>query len=1069
MKKTPNYFWPLKPNVIFHKLLQTVKIVTILLFCGLALPAWSLTAENPSGADQQQIKVSGTVTDGSTNQPMPGVNVLVKGTSNGAITDASGMYTLLGAERNATIVFTFIGYVDQEVAIAGKAIVDVVLAAEVTGLDEVVVVGYSAQKRANVVGSVASISGSTLQQVPSVNVSQSLGGRMAGISVIQQSGEPGQMNPRILVRGRSTLGGDRGTSYGSTNPLIVIDGVQGRSMDEIDPMDVASISVLKDAAASIYGSNAANGVILITTKKGAEGKPRLNYQFYQGFMTPTIIPETTNSTEYATMLSEYQTQNGKARTYTDKDIEIFASGADPWEHPNTNWYKDLIKEWTTTYRHNFTIDGGFKGMTYYLSFGLKGDESMYKQSTTSYKQYNVRAKVDLPINDWLSVGYDVAIFQNNRVYPYKSADGIVGQSTRLLPTRWSFWPTGEPGPDIEYGDNPVVTSTFAGGKNNQTTYRMLNTFNGSIKPSFIKGLSLNGSFSYDLTNYYAKAFYQPWTLYTPNWGLATRDATTGFITAMPLTPGLRGLSSPQNNETYSRTNNQTININAVYAKKFGDHNISLYGGFEQYTSNWNELYGFRQYYISTLIQTMNAGADQDKNTSGSASIYARKSWIGRATYDYKGKYLAEILFRRDGSLKFPPESRWGNFPGLLLGWRVSEEGFWKDNIAFINYFKLRGSYGKMGMDPGNPFQYTNSFGLGSGMVFGTGTSIETAVGPPVIANPNITWETQTTQNLGFESKFANDLFHLNFEVFYNKREQILAPRDASVPAFSGLTLPNENIAQVDNKGFEVDAGIHKSITSDFRIDLSANYSYNHNNVVYQDEPIRAVPWQQTTGHPYNAWLMYNAIGIFKDDAQLHNADGTTNTPHWSTAKPGDVIFEDYNKDGIIDGNDRILIDEVDAPNTYYGVNLDASFKDFTLSVLVQGQGKYLRNKNYDNRRGEAGNYMKWAYDNRWTPTNTVTDIARAYNRDDYYWSPDVQMSTYWLSNVAYCRLKSLVLTYNIPSSLYSKLGIAKASVYVSGNNLALIYSAEKIWDPEALNPGVYPTMKTFAIGANIAF
>jgi len=1064
MKKTPNYFWPSKPNVNFHKLLLTVKIMTILLVCGLVLPATTLTAGNPSAEEQQQIRVSGTIVDGTSGLAMPGVNIQVKGTSIGAISDAEGKYTITVNDRNATLVFSFIGYVSQQVALGGRTVIDISLAAETTNLDEVVVVGYSTQKRANVVGSVASISGESLQAIPSVNVSNSIGGRMSGISVIQQTGEPGQMNPRILVRGRSTLGGDRNQDYGKTNPLVVIDGVQGRSMDEIDPMDIASISVLKDAAASIYGSNAANGVILITTKKGGEGKPKLNYQFYQGFMTPTIIPQTTNAQEYATMLTEYQTQNGKARTYTDKDIELFGSGADPWEHPNTDWYGDLIKNWTTTYRHNFTIDGGFKGMTYYLSVGVKGDESIYKQSSTKYNQYNVRAKVDLPINEWMKVGLDIAAFQNHRLYPYKSADAIVGQSTRLLPTTWSFWPSGEPGPDIEYGDNPVVTSTFAGGKDDQLTYRYLNTFSASITPPIIKGLSLNGSFSYDLTNFYRKRFFKPWTLYTIDKSKSTRDATTGYITQGFLTPGLRGLSSPQNNEDYERTINQTANVNATYAKKLGDHSIFLYAGFEQYTSDWNSLYGFRQYYISSLIQTMNAGADQDKNTTGNATIYARKSWIGRATYDYKGKYLAEFLFRRDGSLKFPPNSRWGNFPGVLLGWRVSEEGFWKDNIQFINFFKIRASYGKMGMDPGNPFQYINSFGLSSGMVFGTGSSIETAVGPPVIANPNITWETQTTQNIGFESKFLNDLFSLNMEFFYNKRENILAARDASVPAFSGLSLPNENIARVDNRGFEIEAGVHKSVTSDLRVDLTANFSYNHNKVVFQDEPVRAVEWQQTTGHPYNAWLMYNSLGIFKD------AEAVAAYPHWATAQPGDVIFEDYNKDNKIDGNDRILIDEVDAPNTYYGVNLDVAWKGFSLSALVQGQGKYLRMRYYDNRRGVAGNYFKWTYDNRWTPENQVTDIARAYNRDDYYWSPDVQMNTYWLANVAYCRLKSLVLSYTIPSSIYSKLGIANASIYVSGNNLALLWAAnKKVWDPEALNPGVYPTMKTIAIGANIGF
>jgi len=371
------------------------------------------------------------------------------------------------------------------------------------------------------------------------------------------------------------------------------------------------------------------------------------------------------------------------------------------------------------------------------------------------------------------------------------------------------------------------------------------------------------------------------------------------------------------------------------------------------------------------------------------------------------------------------------------------------------------------MDPGNPFQYTNSFGLSSGMVFGTGSTIETAVGPPTIANPVITWETQTTKNLGFESKFFNDLISFDFEVFNNRREDILAPRDASVPGFSGLSLPNENIATVDNKGYEIVAGIHKNITPELRVDLSGNFSHNKNTVVFMDEPVRAVEWQQKTGHPYGLDPMYNAIGIFADNT--YTVNGVANYPHWSTAKPGDVIFEDYDKNGVINANDRILIDEVDAPFNFYGANLDVSYKAFSLSVLIQGQGKYLRQRYYDNRRGEAGNYFKWTYDNRWTPENTVTDIARAYNRSDYYWAQDVNLSTYWFTNVAYCRLKSLVLTYNVPSNLYKKLGLANASVYVSGNNLALIYSAEKIWDPEALNPGVYPTMRTFAIGANIGF
>ncbi|HPV17207.1 MAG TPA: SusC/RagA family TonB-linked outer membrane protein, partial [Bacteroidales bacterium] len=541
--------------------------MVILLFCGLVMPAHSLAADN-----LQQATVTGTVTDAATGEAMAGVNIQVKGTTQGAITDIAGKYTIANVDGNATLVFSFIGYVTKEEAIAGRSVIDMALNQEITDLDEVVVVGYTTQKRANVVGSVTSLSGEGLTQIPAANINNAISGRLPGTTIMQGSGEPGQQAPRIMIRGRSTLGA---LSDGYTNPLIIIDGVQGRSMDELDPSDIESLSVLKDASAAIYGATAANGVILITTKKGQEGRPRLNYQFYQGFMTPTIIPDVTNAAEYATMLSEYQVANGKNRTYSDEDIRLFASGEDPWEHPDTDWYGDLIKKWTGTAKHNLSIDGGNRGMTYYVSLGYKTDDAIYKASSTKYKQYNIRTKVEMPITDWLKTGIDVAGFLVNRVYPYKSADAIVGQSTRLVPTSWSFWPTGEPGPDIEYGDNPVETSTFSAGKNDQKTYRLLNTLTSTITVPFVQGLSFTGSFSFDLTNYYQKAFYQPWVLYYPQWENAVRNSQ-GYITSMPLTPTLRGLSSPQNNERYDRTINQTVNLNAMYQKQFGGHNITLF-------------------------------------------------------------------------------------------------------------------------------------------------------------------------------------------------------------------------------------------------------------------------------------------------------------------------------------------------------------------------------------------------------------------------------------------------------------------------------------------------------------
>lgn len=1038
------------------KILKVMKLtIFLILFSMLNTLANVDNIDRSSETVLQQAAISGKVT-GTDGLPLPGVTVVVKGTTMGMVTDANGNYQLNNVPAGATLVFSFVGMKSQEVVVGKQSTVNITMAEDSIGLEEVVAVGYGTQKRENVIGSVTSLGGDEIKSIPAASVTQSIAGRLPGVTVRQTNGEPGNLGANILIRGRSTLGGN-------TGPLIIIDGVQGRSMNEIDPADIASFSVLKDASAAIYGAQAANGVILIITKSGTSGEPKLNYHFYQGFMTPSIIPETTNAAEYATMLSEYQNYVGRTRTYSDRDIELFRSGADPWGHPDTDWYSELIKKWTTTSRHNFTIDGGFKGMTYYASLGYKNDESFYKTSSTNYKQFNVRAKLDIPINEWLKTNLDFAAFETRRLYPYKGQGAIVGQSTRLKPTERAYWPNGLPGPDIEYGDNPVVTSTFAGGKNDQKTYRVQSSYALTILPPFVKGLSVDARFNYDVNNNYQKQFYQPWVLYFPNWDQATIDPNTGFITDMPLSPSLRGLDSPENTETYERTVNQTTNLSFTYAKKIGDHDFSLYAGYEQYSVNRNDFQGFRKYYISTLIQTMDAGGDLNKNTTGGAYIYARRSLIGRFTYNYKQKYLAEMLFRRDGSLKFPPSSRWGNFPGFLLGWRASEESFWKNNLSFINYFKLRATYGVIGMDPGAPFQYTNKYNLGPGPVLGTAGNIVTIVGPPSVANPVITWETQTSRNIGFDSKFMNNLFHLNFEYFYNKRDHILTERNASVPDFTGLSLPDENIARVDNHGFEVDGGIHKKINPDFRFDLTGNFSFNRNKVVFTDEPERAVPWQQRTGHPYGAWLMYDAIGVFADQAAVDAY------PHWKNAEPGDLIFRDVNEDDKIDGDDRILIDNTDAPEIFYGITLDASWKNFTLSVLVQGQGKYLRDTNYDNRRGEDGNYFKFEFNNRWTPENTVTDIPRAFSRSSWYWGRDQNMSTYWLANTAYARLKNVVLAYEVPNKFYKRLGISRASINLSGNNLGLLYSATRVFDPEINGEGVYPLMRTFAIGADITF
>ena len=1024
----------------------------------------------------QSIVITGVVSD--QGEPLPGVNVVIKGTTTGVITDAEGRFSITAPNRQAILQFSYIGYTTTEMTVGNQNVINIDLSTSSTELDEVVVVGYGIQKRVNVVGAVTTLKGDEIKVVPAVSAAAAVAGRLPGVTVIQTSGEPGvggYMEPRMYVRGRSTLGDDAS----KTNPLVIIDGVPGRSIGEIDPNDIASFSVLKDASAAIYGAQAANGVILVTTKSGEAGKMKVNLNCYFGAMTPSKTPDMCSASEYAIMLSEYQTYRGNPRTFSDDDIRLYASGADPWEHPNTNWYGELIEKWTTASRYNLTMDGGFKGVTYYVSLGYKSDDAMYKQSSTKYDQFNIRTKVSMEITKWLSADVNIAGFKTKKLYPYRGAGDIIGSATRCLPTKPAFWPSGEPGPDVENGDNPVVTSSFAGGKNEQDTYRLQNNLKVTVKAPFIQGLSLSASIDYDLNNFYRKRFFQQWYLYFPNYDKAERNPSTGFITSMPLTPTLRGPGEvlPRLTNDYNRTINTTGRIDLNYARSFGDHDVTAYAGFEQYTSDFVEFSGTREGYISTMVQILNVGPDLNKTNSGRETIYARRSWIGRATYAYKSKYLVEALIRRDGSLKFPKDSRWGNFPGFMLGWRASEETFWKDHLSFINYFKVRASYGEMGMDPGDPFQYIDKFTIQKmrGMVFGTGTAVETTLGPPTTANPIITWETQRTKNIGFESQFIDGLLFLNFDYFYNIRDNILAKKNLSIPDFTGITLPDENMARVDNKGFELEGGVRKSI-NDWHFSLSGNMGYSRNELVFIDEVEPPVEWQRKTGRPYGVKLMYDAIGIFRD------ADHVNSMPHWNAAGPGDIIFRNVRNDNLKDGetatqnitsHDQIYVDHTAMPDLFYGINLDVSWKNFTLSTLLQGQGKFLKKNFADDRRGEGGNYFKWMYDDRWTPGNEFAAAnldaknPRAWDRANQYWT--AQENTFFWDNTAYLRLKNVVLSYNIPPAYYKSAGISNISVYLTGNNLAYLYSATKKFDPEVDNANSYPTMRTFAIGANITF
>ena len=1007
---------------------------------------------------QQEIEVTGQVTDSETGDPLPGVNIVVQGTTIGTTTDMDGNYTI-EAPADATLVFSFVGYQERTVEINNREEINVALQQAVTELEEVVAIGYGRQRKQEVVGSVTSVGGDELAETASVDVTNSLSGRLAGVTVMQPTGEPGQNAANIQVRGRTTLHG--------TSPLVVIDGVPGRSLSEVDPADIEDISVLKDASAAIYGAQAANGVILVTTRRGESEEPRLQIDSYQGFMTPTKVPKIASSAEYATMLSEYQMYEGKERQFSNRDIELFRSGEDPWRHPNTRWMDELITDWTTRSKHSMTLDGTFNDISYYFSLGLRNEEAIYEQESTSYNQYNARAKLDVPITDWMDISYDFAGFQTERKYPTKSAWSIYGQATRLVPTMPAFWPNGKPGPDIEYGDNPVVTSTFETGHDDEKHYKMQNTLRLQLNP--LENLDVEARYSYDVDNRYDWRFQKPWILYFPDWDTAEDTDGDGFMDTMNLIPQERGTEAPNQTEEYHRDIREQANISINYERDFGDHHLSLFGSIEQLNDDGNYISAYRNYYISDKVQTLNAGGEKEKTNSGSRWIYSRRSFIGRASYNYQEKYLAEFTFRRDGSLKYPPDSRWGNFPSFMVGWRASEENFWQESLPFINYFKLRASYGKMGMDPGDPFQYLNKYSIGSGVAFNTAKEVESIVYQEGVANPNITWEKETSYNVGFESQFLDNMFSLDVDLFYKKRSDILTSRNASVPQFTGLALPDENIAEVDNRGFEIQAGYNEELGQDFSFSIRGNYSYNKNEVIFMDEPKRSVPWQEREGRPYGVTLMYEAIGVFEDWEEVNNY------PSHPEAKPGDIKLKDVDGDGEITDDDMILRDRTESPRSFYGITLDMAYKNWNLSMHIQGQGTYYQQHTTDGRRGEAGNWFKWNYEDRWTQgnlpgveANMDTDVPRAWNRGDQYWVWWRRNNTYWYDSMAYARLKQASLSYNLPAEQFG-IGLSSARIFVRGSNLFMIYSAQDKFDPEVGNPMTYPPTRTIAMGVNLSF
>ena len=1006
---------------------------------------------------QQQNKVTGKITD-SSGASLPGVTIVIKGTTNGTITDNEGNYSLFGVPYDATLLFSFVGMKSQEITVAGKTTVNVKLTEESIGIDEVVAIGYGVQKKVNAIGSITTVNTDEIVASPVSMVSNAIAGRMPGVVVRQMNGEPGQA-ASILIRGQATLG--------NASPLVVIDGIQGRDMNSINSSDIESISVLKDASAAIYGARSANGVILITTKRGSSGAPTFRYGFNQGIMSLTKTPKMCDAGTYAQMLREmegYKNINESNMIYSADDVEKFKSGDYPWTHPNTDWFDVCLNHYSTRYSHDFSVDGGNDKITYYGSFGSQSEGGINKNSAFSYARYNIKTQFDAKINKFLKVGVDINGSQENKHEPTRGSRNVWTAIKRGKPTEVAVFPNGLPGPDIEYGDNPVVIATDTPGSNKEKIYRINSKFSAMFKVPGVEGLTIDSYFAYDKYFNVAKLFQKPFSLYSMDTQSYLNDGNTGsedgsayIMENFPKGP----VSEPTLEDSYNDAETKTFNVKINYDKTFGGvHNLSAFISMESMEYFSKGISAYRRYFISDKLPYLFAGGVDSWTNNGSASLDSRLNYFGRVMYNYKETYLLQFTLRKDGSLRFSEDNgRWGTFPSVLAGWRISNENFWKENVKFIDYFKIKASYGQMGNDAVDAFQYLRSYIYDTGMVFGS-NSYSTGLAQSGSPNPFITWEVAKIANVGFESTLLDSKINFDFDVFYQRRSDILVKRNASVPSYTGITLPDENFGIVDNKGFELELGYSDKI-SDFSYSINGNAAFARNKIVEFDEPERNEPWQELTGHPRGSFLLYRSAGIYKDEAQVNS------TAHVPGARPGDIIIEDYDGNGTIDSNDKTIFDNPNIPELTYGISFSLGYKNWSLDGLIQGASKTLVNMLGDNRTGTGGNYYEFESIDRWTVDNTDASRPRAYDMSIPYWREQFPTDYNYQKN-GYMRLKNLNLSYTIPNQLLKKFMVKDAVLYIAGQNLLIIYSQNKILDPENTDMTGYPIMRTYSVGVKIA-
>lgn len=1031
-------------------MLKRLQSVSMVLFLG-TLFSGTISTATASGANSfattQQAGICKGLVKDATGESVIGASVVVKGTTNGTITDFDGNFSLDGIKKGDVIVISYVGYQTQEIKWNGSPL-NVILKEDSKTLSEIVVVGYGTQKKANLSGSVAMVDSKELENRPIQNVSSGLQGLMPGVAITGTNGAPGQDAGKIRVRGIGTLN--------EAGPYILVDGIETGTLSAVDPNDIESISVLKDAAsAAIYGSKAANGVVLITTKRGKTGQTKISYSGYLSFQNATNMIERMGSYEYASLLNQALEAEGMSKRFNDTELQKFKDGNDPL-YPDTDWY-DLAYKTGVQHRHNVNINGGSENVKYMASLGYLNQTGILPNA--GREQFNARTNLDMKINKRLSARMNLSFIKNDysdasSAYYGGSSDQIIRQLNLIAPWIVARYDDGTWG---TISDGSPIAWLDSGMKVNRDNYN----FSGmaAVDYEIFDGLklTLQGAYVNNLQNY---NYFQKYIKYNENKESDPSQLDERFY-------------------KWDRTNYDAL-LN--YNKNFGKHNIKGLLGWHTEKYNYKYQKAVRKKFPNNELTDMNAGDASTQSNEGYTAELAMISWFARINYDFAGKYLLEANIRADASSRFAEGHRWGYFPSFSGAWRISEEAFMESaKDSWLSGLKIRASWGQLGnqdaLSGSNNDYYPalNTYNLDSKYAFGG--SLNSGYYQRKYRLETISWEKASTWGVGVDFTLFNKL---NGSLDYYNRKTTGIIMDVTVPKEFALDAYKDNVGSMRNSGIEINLSYNTKIGQvDFGI--AGNFSYNKNEILdlgggdpnkYLDAT-DGYSQRNKVGEAMNSYYIYRADGFFNSQEEADAYTAKYGNPFGKTFKAGDLRYVDTNKDGKLTADDREYCGSSD-PKIIYGFNINAGWKGIDLSLMFNGAAGVKRlfdgYEVYGNFSGDAA-HPATIWRDAWTPDNHDASMPRIFYDTNSASSSRSVQSDFWLQDTSYLRLKNLQLGYTLPKGWLNSVGVENIRIYYSVENLLTFDKMKINIDPESTSQRLssYPLLRTHAFGVNVTF